>query len=141
MWDTSHNARSVSTMTSCRALKYPSSRSTILVAISHRALLKWPNNLASLSTLSSFLGCEPKADASVPSLRWTGLSREVPGHWSLRNWSDVTQAIPSFTEATMLFAASFFLGVVFALGGIATSCPSSFMRQWAISVTVSVRSR
>ena len=141
MWDTSRNARLVSTMTSCRALKYPSSRSTILAAISCRALLKWPNNLASSSKSSSFLGYEPEADASVASLRWTGLSREAPGHWSLGNWSDATQVTPLFTEATTLFAASFFLGVVLALGSIATSCPSSFMRRWAILVTVSVRSQ
>ena len=141
MRDTSRNARLVSTMTSSRALKYPSSRSTILAAILRRTLLKWPNNLASLSKSSSFLGCEPEADASVASLRWTGLSREAPGHWSLGNWSDVTQVIPSFTRATTLFAASFFLGVVPTLGGVATSCSSSFMRRWAMSVTVSVRSR
>ena len=140
MRDTSCNACSVSMMTLCRVLKYPSSRSIILAAISRRALLKWPSNLASLSKLLSFLGCEPEADASVVSLRWTGLSQEVPGHWSLRNWLDVTQVIPLFTGATTLFVASF-LGVVPALGGAATSCPSSFMRRWAISVTVSVRSR
>ena len=70
MQDTSCNACLVSRMTSCRALKYPSSRSTLLAAISHRASLKWANNLASSSKSSSFLGREPEADASVASLRW-----------------------------------------------------------------------
>ena len=116
MRDTSRNARLVSMMTSCRALKYASSRSTLLVAISHRALLKWPNNLASSSKLSSFLGREPEADASVALLRWTGFLQEAPGHWSPGNRSDATQVIPSFTRAMTLSAASVFLGVVPALG-------------------------
>ena len=116
-------------MTLCRALKYPSSRSTILAAISRRALLKWPNSLVSLSKSSSFHGREPEADASVASLRWTGLSREVPSRWLPGNLSDATQVIPMFTGATALFTASFYVGVVPALGGVATSCPSSFMRR------------
>ena len=55
-----------------------------------------------------------------------------PDHEAVKYLSvfgDQAQLMPTFTGSPRSLAASFFLGVVPTLGGAATSCPSSFMRQ------------
>ena len=111
-----------------------------LSAISLKASLKWLN-IAASSMGSTPSGRVTVCDASVgASLRLMGFSR-VPSPYGPPGNSDLDMnMVSSLGGSATIWAVSFSFGRVPPFGITPSSCPSSSIKRWDISATVSLRS-